>query len=97
MYEGLLPNAPYKNPAGAILHSCRGGDNCWFSWMFEVDEQSTVNKTLSWTIGGFQGAEGADDGGSWFIENVLEDGDTIYIYIHTTGFGHINHKTMAGV
>lgn len=32
----LLPHSPYKHPAGAVVHSCRGGANCWFTWMFEV-------------------------------------------------------------
>jgi hypothetical protein len=67
----LLPNAPYKKPEGSVVHSCRGGANCWFTWMWEVDAQSVQpeNASLSWTFGGFQGAEGSDDGGVWYIEN----------------------------
>eukprot|EP00928_Gymnodinium_smaydae_P031890 TRINITY_DN23259_c0_g1_i1.p1 TRINITY_DN23259_c0_g1~~TRINITY_DN23259_c0_g1_i1.p1 ORF type:complete len:828 (+),score=100.29 TRINITY_DN23259_c0_g1_i1:55-2538(+) len=74
-YEGQLPHAPYKKAEGAIVHTCRGGGDCWFTWMFEVDAHSVVNKTLTWTHGGFQGAEGSDTGGSWFIENVFEELD----------------------
>eukprot|EP00935_MAST-01C_sp_MAST-1C-sp1_P002470 g2470.t1 len=73
--HGVLPKAPYKSPEGAIVHSCRGGANCWFTWMFEVDSQATENGTLSWTKGGFQGAEGSDAGGVWYIENLLEELD----------------------
>ena len=50
-----LPNAPYKNATGAIVHSCRGGANCWFTWMWEVEKEE--NGTLSWSKGGYQGAE----------------------------------------
>lgn len=85
----LLPNAGpsgYKTPQGAILHSCRGGANCWFTWMFEVDDQPD-NGTLKWTKGGFQGAEGSDDGGVWYIENVMEELDwpTEYFYDKANG------------
>ena len=47
----------YKNATGAIVHSCRGGANCWFTWMFQVDGQT--DDTLTWNNGGFQGAEEA--------------------------------------
>eukprot|EP01052_Picozoa_sp_SAG31_P011652 SAG31_NODE_663_length_13021_cov_9.408296_14_plen_240_part_00 len=67
----LLPHAPYERPVGAVVHSCRGGANCWYTWMFEVDAAPN-NDTLSWTFGGFQGAEGSDAGGVWYIENVFE-------------------------
>jgi len=50
--------------------------------MFEVDEQSVANKTLSWTHGGFQGAEGSNDGGSWYIENVFEELDAANEFFH---------------
>eukprot|EP00039_Didymoeca_costata_P030353 m.29160 g.29160 ORF g.29160 m.29160 type:complete len:811 (+) comp8070_c0_seq1:36-2468(+) len=69
----LLPHAPYKNPEGAIVHSCRGGANCWFTWMWEVDADQ--DGSLTWTRGGFQGAEGADSGGVWYVENVMEELD----------------------
>jgi hypothetical protein len=50
-YENLLPHAPYAHPTGAVVHSCRGGANCWFTWMFEVDDMNTANGTVSWTKG----------------------------------------------
>merc|ERR1719487_2877135 len=56
--------------------------------MFEVDEQSTVNKTLSWTVGGFQGAEGSDGGGTWYIENVLEELDDANEFFYDS----VSHK-----
>ena len=31
-YKDVLPNAPYEHPEGAIVHTCRGGANCWFTW-----------------------------------------------------------------
>eukprot|EP00038_Savillea_parva_P003318 m.124062 g.124062 ORF g.124062 m.124062 type:complete len:935 (-) comp11141_c0_seq2:3094-5898(-) len=74
-YDTLLPHAPYKQPEGAIVHSCRGGANCWFTWMFEVDGMDTTNGTITWSKGGFQGAEGTDQGGVWYIEGVREEID----------------------
>ncbi len=50
--------------------------------MFAVDAQNRTNGTLSWTKGGFQGAEGADAGGSWYIENVLEELDAPREFYH---------------
>lgn len=70
----LLPHTPYANPQGAIVHACRGGKNCWYTWMWEVDAQPN-NDTLTWTVGGFQGAEGSDEGGLWYIESVFEELD----------------------
>lgn len=42
--------------------------------MFEVDKEE--NGTLTWIKGGYQGAEGSDSGGSWYIENVREELDS---------------------
>ena len=87
--SNLLPNAPYKKPQTAIVHSCRGGNNCWFTWMFAVDSQSVEGKTLSWTKGGFQGAEGADVGGNWYIENVIEELDAPNEYFYDKDRGQL--------
>ena len=73
-YSGVLPHAPYADPANATVVACNTA-NCWFSWAFEVDAQDTANQTLSWSRGGFQGAEGFDAGGIWYIEGVLEELD----------------------
>ena len=73
-FAGLLPNAPYSNAAGAVVHACNLA-NCWFNWAFEVDRQSVANQTLQWSVGGFQGAEGFDTAGNWYIENVFEELD----------------------
>ncbi|CAK0845156.1 unnamed protein product [Prorocentrum cordatum] len=98
VFEGHLPHAPYKDPAGAIVHSCRGGANCWFTWMFEVDAQSVENKTLSWSYGGFQGAEGDDAGGTWYIENVLEELDVANEFFHDSKLGllYYFHNASSG-
>lgn len=97
VYDGLLPNAPYRN-GSPIVHSCRGGANCWFTWMFEVDAQNTSDKTLRWTHGGFQGAEGSDEGGSWFIENVLEELDAPreFFYDAQSSFLYYVHNATSG-
>ena len=73
VYESHLPHAPYAHPQGAVVHSCRGGANCWFTWMFEVDNMS--DGKVTWSKGGFQGAEGSDAGGIWYIEGVREELD----------------------
>lgn len=45
--------------------------------MFEVDEyaQDEKHTTLKWTKGGFQECRGSDNGGAFFVENVLEELD----------------------
>ena len=54
-----------------------------------------LNKTFSWSYGGFQGARGAPDGKEWYVENIFEeldvpgewflDYDTMKLYYFPSG------------
>ena len=94
----LLPNSPYKNATGAIIHAWRPAH--WYTNVFEVGSASTSqtppppgpppgpppsgssatpssngSTTFMFARGGTQGGEGATEGESWYIENVLEELD----------------------
>ena len=80
----LLPNLPYKNATGAVVHAWRPGH--WYTNTFEVGSvvpheqragkpSSHHNTTLMFSRGGTQGAEGATSGEAWYIENVEEELD----------------------
>ena len=40
-----------------------------------MDEYDPATRRMSWTVGGNQGGEGADDAAEWFVEGVLEELD----------------------
>ena len=48
--DNRLPNGPYADPAGAIIHAWRPGH--WYTWMFEVDSYTGGNSTAhrSWSV-----------------------------------------------
>ena len=52
----LLPNGPYADPVGAVVHAWRPGH--WYSWMFEVNG-TTPDGNFTFGRGGNQGGEGA--------------------------------------
>lgn len=74
-----LPHAPYADAPsnGAVLHYWRPAH--WYSVfarLGEVVTDPTTNSTsLSWTHGGFHGAEGTDVGEDWFLDHVFEELD----------------------
>ena len=96
----ILPNFPYKNASRAVVHACRGGRNCWFTWMFDVVDSNS--SALRFSGRGSQGAEGSDDGGVWYIENVLEELDDAneyyydgeFLYYVYNGTGSIPNDTI---
>ena len=46
-YSGHLPNAPYADASGAIIHTWRPGH--WYTWFFEVGEDKH-DKVDHWTF-----------------------------------------------
>jgi hypothetical protein len=74
-----LPHAPYAAaPAnGAVLHYWRPFH--WYSSFARVGALATDPashaSTLSWTHGGFHGAEGADAGEDWYLDHIQEELD----------------------
>jgi hypothetical protein len=95
--KATLPNAPYKNAQDAVLFVWRPAR--WANWMFSMDEADYDASTGNFTFshGGFQGARGSNDGGDFFIENVMEELDypgefffdkgasKLYLYHNGTG------------
>jgi hypothetical protein len=47
----------------------------WFSYVFLVDQLDLSSRTVAWTVGGFQGGEGADGAAEWNVENILDELD----------------------
>ena len=43
--------------------------------MFEVADYDAATNNFTFGAGGNQGARGSDEGGDWFIENVIEELD----------------------
>jgi hypothetical protein len=41
--------------------------------MFEVENYDTATGNFTFGKGGNQGARGSNEGGDWFIENVMEE------------------------
>ena len=82
--KSILPNQPYKNATGAVVQAWRPAH--WASWMFEVGEYDASSSTFNFSKGGFQGARGNDNGGEFFIENVMEelDAPSEWYYDQTT-------------
>ncbi|KAJ1447220.1 pectin lyase fold/virulence factor [Pelagophyceae sp. CCMP2097] len=71
----VLPNAPYKDASTAVFFVWR--PNRWANWMFETSNVVADKGMLNFTFGrgGHQGARGNDEGGDFFVENVLEELD----------------------
>eukprot|EP01084_Bolivina_argentea_P051380 94510_1 len=70
----VLPNAPYKNVSGAVIHTWRPAH--WYTMMFDVYSDSNYNREtglMNFSFGGFQGGEGTATGAEWYIENVFEE------------------------
>jgi len=71
-YDAIaLPHAPYSNPSTGAFTFWRGGH--WFSLTTRI--AADTNGTLSWELGAFQGAEGENDGGEWYVDHVFEELD----------------------
>jgi hypothetical protein len=73
-----LPNLPYANATGAVIHAWRPAH--WYTNIFEVGDSNlsadnNSSTTFMFSRGGTQGGEGANEGESWYIENVLEELD----------------------
>ncbi len=75
--SSVLPNSPYKNARGALVHTWR--EDRWFSWIFGVGDSAVADERDStkfgFNVGGHQGSRGGKRGQEFFIENVFEELD----------------------
>ncbi len=75
--SSVLPNSPYKNARGALVHTWR--EDRWFSWIFGVGSAAAADENdstkFSFSEGGHQGSRGGKGGQEFFIENVMEELD----------------------
>ncbi len=71
--QKILPNSPYNNTKGAIVHAWRPAH--WASWMFEVGSYDGKSGTFKFSRGGFQGARGNNQGAEFVVENLIEELD----------------------
>ena len=65
---------PSFKPNQTVINAFRSGH--WFSYVWLVDQYDPTKRELSWTVGGFQGGEGAGSAGEWNVENVFEELDS---------------------
>jgi len=72
-HAGAFPNMPYKNPEDAVFFVWR--PSRWANWMFQVGSYNASSNNYTFGMGGFQGARGNNQGGDFFIENVMEELD----------------------
>ena len=92
---GALPHTPYKDVSEAQVFVWRPAR--WANWMFEVGDYDKTTNNISFGYGGFQGARGSNNGGDWFVENIMEELDnpgefffdkkTSQLYLYHNGTG----------
>jgi hypothetical protein len=63
----------WKNPTTGVVHAYHGIH--WGNWQFKIDDCNYVDRTISWSYGGFQEARGYKSGSEWFIDNIFEELD----------------------
>lgn len=93
--KDALPNAPYKDTSEMVVNIWRPAR--WENWMFEVESYDPDTNNFTFGHGGNQGARGANTGGDFFVENILEEldnpgefffsKDTGYLYLFYNGTG----------
>lgn len=90
-----LPNAPYQNATGAIVHAWRPAH--WFTVQYEVGRDALRADVgaagLNFSRGGFQGAEGFTANAEWWIENVREELDAAGEYFIDKPAGKLYYIT----
>ena len=101
---GVLKNAPYQDASDAIFFVWRPAR--WANWMFEVQAYNPKTNNFTFGKGGNQGARGADEGGDYFVENVMEELDSpgefffdrkagkLYLFYNGTGAPPQNAKVV---
>ena len=64
---------PNYRPNTTVVNAFRSGH--WFSYVWLIDSYDAAAKSMSWTVGGFQGGEGATGAGEWNVENAFDELD----------------------
>lgn len=71
--QKVLPNSPYKTVDEMVLFVWRPAR--WANWMFQVANYDSSIGNFTFGKGGNQGARGNNEGGDFFVENVMEELD----------------------
>jgi hypothetical protein len=82
-----LPNAPYASADEAVFFVWRPAR--WANWMFYVDDYDPATGNFTFGHGGNQGARGSNQGGDWFVENVMEELDFPGEFFHDKAAGKL--------
>ena len=64
-------NTSFSDLRAARVVAWRGSGE-WYTWTFNLSSYDAANGNLTFGRGGFQGAEGSDSGGRWYLEGLLE-------------------------
>lgn len=90
-----FPHGPYKHGEDARFFVWRDGR--WANWMFDVAHYDPQTENFTFGAGGNQGARGGNEGGDFFVENLMEELDhpgefffdrrtkKLYFYYNGTG------------
>ena len=78
-----LPHTPYASPVADARNPAEiFGWQGWFSRHFRLAGYDAARNHFTFGVGGFQGAEGMDDGFPMYIENVAEELDAPGEWFH---------------
>ena len=90
-----FPHGPYKHGEDARFFVWRQGR--WANWMFDIAHYDPDAENFTFGLGGNQGARGGNEGGDFFVENLMEELDhpgefffdhrekQLYLYYNGTG------------
>lgn len=91
-------NTSFSQVSDAQVVVWRGSGE-WFTWTFAVDSYDEASHTIKFGRGGFQGAEGSNSGGRWYLEGLLEllDSPQEFYFDTTTNRLYFYANTSSGV
>lgn len=85
--QKALPNSPYSDVSQMELNIWR--PQRWANWMFRVDHYDHKTNNFTFGEGGNQGARGNNEGGDFFVQNVMEELDFPGEYFHNQSTGDL--------
>ena len=72
--EGFA-NRTWSDPTTGVAHVFHGQH--WGNWQFRIAQRDDEKRTITWEFGGFQHAAGYPYGAEWYVENIMEELDSL--------------------